>query len=200
MATIANTFEIDNTVDIPGRRAPLVTGNQTLGSITNLVCGIAERPQPLIWYIWFAVAISFAGMFFSLIAYLLYKGVGIWGNMSPVFWAWPIVNFVFWVGIAHAGTLISAILYLFRQNWRTSINRAAEAMTIFAVVCAGIFPRRSRLVGVLANSLSKFESLDVAAIPQSFALGRVCGRNVRFGVAHVLVYGNDPRFGNVPRS
>ncbi|MEI8019320.1 MAG: NrfD/PsrC family molybdoenzyme membrane anchor subunit, partial [Schlesneria sp.] len=69
-----------------------------------------------------------------------FTGVGVWGNNAPVFWAWDIVNFVFWVGIGHAGTLISAILFLFRQNWRTSINRFAEAMTIFAVVCAGLFP------------------------------------------------------------
>ncbi len=166
MATIANTFEIDNTVDIPGRRAPLVTGNQTLGSITNLVCGIAERPQPMIWYFCFAIAISLATMFFSLIAYLLYKGVGIWGNMSPVFWAWPIVNFVFWVGIAHAGTLISAILYLFRQNWRTSINRAAEAMTIFAVVCAGIFPGIHVGRAWLAFWLTPYPSLNLWMWPQ----------------------------------
>jgi len=72
--------------------------------------------------------------------HLLMKGTGVWGNNNPAYWGWPIVNFVFWVGIGHAGTLISAILFLFRQNWRTSINRAAEAMTIFAVVCAGLFP------------------------------------------------------------
>ena len=72
--------------------------------------------------------------------YLIVTGVGVWGNNSPVFWGWPIVNFVFWVGIGHAGTLISAILFLFRQQWRTSINRMAEAMTIFAVMCAGLFP------------------------------------------------------------
>jgi molybdopterin-containing oxidoreductase family membrane subunit len=77
---------------------------------------------------------------FSLIVYLIATGVGVWGNNIPVAWAWPIVNFVFWVGIGHAGTLISAILFLFRQNWRTSINRFAEAMTIFAVVCAATFP------------------------------------------------------------
>jgi molybdopterin-containing oxidoreductase family membrane subunit len=71
---------------------------------------------------------------------LIYTGVGVWGNRSPVFWGWPIVNFVFWVGIGHAGTLISAILYIFRQGWRTAINRSAEAMTIFAVICAGTFP------------------------------------------------------------
>ncbi len=75
-----------------------------------------------------------------LILLLFFKGVGVWGNNNPVYWGWPIVNFVFWVGIGHAGTLISAILFLFRQHWRTSINRAAEAMTIFAVICAGMFP------------------------------------------------------------
>jgi len=74
------------------------------------------------------------------LAYLFWEGVGVWGNNQPVAWGWPIVNFVFWVGIGHAGTLISAVLFLFRQNWRTSINRFAEAMTIFAVMCAGLFP------------------------------------------------------------
>ena len=80
------------------------------------------------------------GVFGLAIVYLIATGVGVWGNNSPVFWAFDIVNFVFWVGIGHAGTLISAILFLFRQQWRTSINRFAEAMTIFAVICAGMFP------------------------------------------------------------
>jgi molybdopterin-containing oxidoreductase family membrane subunit len=75
-----------------------------------------------------------------LIGYLIFTGVGVWGNNNPVAWGYPIVNFVFWVGIGHAGTLISAILFLFRQKWRTAINRFAEAMTIFAVICAGTFP------------------------------------------------------------
>ena len=79
-------------------------------------------------------------MFFAAIGYLIATGIGVWGNNSPVFWALDITNFVFWIGIGHAGTLISAILFLFRQRWRTGINRFAEAMTIFAVVCAGIFP------------------------------------------------------------
>jgi len=166
MATIANSFEIDNTIDIPGRRAPLITGNQTMASVTNMVCGIAEKPQPLIWYFFFAIASSLALMFFTLIAYLFYKGVGIWGNMNPVFWAWPIVNFVFWVGIAHAGTLISAILYLFRQNWRTSINRSAEAMTIFAVVCAGIFPGIHVGRAWFAFWLTPYPSLNLWMWPQ----------------------------------
>jgi molybdopterin-containing oxidoreductase family membrane subunit len=77
---------------------------------------------------------------FSMVIYLMSTGVGVWGLMIPVAWAWDITNFVFWIGIGHAGTLISAILFLLRQKWRTSINRAAEAMTIFAVMCAGIFP------------------------------------------------------------
>ena len=74
------------------------------------------------------------------VAYLFYRGVGVWGNTAPVYWAWDITNFVWWVGIGHAGTLISAILFIFRQRWRTAINRFAEAMTIFAVICALIFP------------------------------------------------------------
>jgi molybdopterin-containing oxidoreductase family membrane subunit len=81
-----------------------------------------------------------AMMLGALIGYLILTGVGVWGNNNPVMWGFPIVNFVFWVGIGHAGTLISAVLFLFRQNWRTSINRFAEAMTIFAVICAGTFP------------------------------------------------------------
>ena len=88
----------------------------------------------------FGISVLLTMMFFTLIGHLLLTGVGVWGNNAPVFWAWDIVNFVFWVGIGHAGTLISAILLIFRQKWRTSINRFAEAMTIFAVMCAGIFP------------------------------------------------------------
>src|SRR2546426_5490038 len=79
-------------------------------------------------------------MLLGMILYLMSSGVGVWGLGQPVMWGWAIINFVFWIGIGHAGTLISAILCLLRQRWRTSINRAAEAMTIFAVICAGIFP------------------------------------------------------------
>ena len=75
-----------------------------------------------------------------MLTYLVSTGIGVWGNNRPIGWAWDITNFVFWIGIGHAGTLISAILFLFRQKWRTSINRSAEAMTLFAVMCAGIFP------------------------------------------------------------
>ena len=169
MATIASNFnprEIDNTDDIPGRRAPLITGTQTYGSITDIVCRVAEEPQPLLWYILFGFSSLTAVTFLGLIGFLILTGVGIWGNMNPVFWAWPIVNFVFWVGIGHAGTLISAILFLFRQNWRTSINRAAEAMTIFAVICAGIYPGIHVGRAWLAFWLLPYPSLNLWMWPQ----------------------------------
>ena len=92
------------------------------------------------WFIAFGIASTGLLLLVAMLAYQVYNGVGVWGNNVPVGWGWPIVNFVFWVGIGHAGTLISAILFLFRQKWRTSINRAAEAMTLFAVMCALIFP------------------------------------------------------------
>ncbi len=127
--------------EVPGQRAPLVLGANDYRSVTEKVCRIAEDPNlSVYWLVAMAVSLSLTGMLFGCVGYLIITGVGVWGNMNPVFWGWPIVNFVFWVGIGHAGTLISAILFLFRQHWRTSINRAAEAMTIFAVVCAGLFP------------------------------------------------------------
>ena len=109
--------------------------------VTESVSRIAEAPRPpKAWYIAFAISSTFMLMFFGSIGYVFWEGIGAWGNMHPVAWGFPIVNFVFWVGIGHAGTLISAILYLLRQDWRTAINRFAEAMTIFAVICAAIFP------------------------------------------------------------
>ncbi len=131
----------DNTTNDPTRRAPLVTGKHDLASITETVSGIVERPAPpRAWYAAISVTSLVALSLFFLVGYLVTTGIGVWGNNSPVFWAFDIVNFVFWIGIGHAGTLISAILFLFRQKWRTSINRAAEAMTLFAVICAGLFP------------------------------------------------------------
>ena len=132
---------IDNTREDPAHRAPLVLGDNDFASVTEKVCGVVEKPKPpRAWYVAFGVSSALTGMLFGLIGYLLLVGVGVWGVNSPVGWGWAIVNFVFWVGIGHAGTLISAILFLFRQKWRTSINRFAEAMTIFAVMCAGLFP------------------------------------------------------------
>jgi molybdopterin-containing oxidoreductase family membrane subunit len=132
---------LDNTADDPTQPTPLVLGDHDFTSITETVSSIAERPRPpRAWYIAFAVTSSLTLMMFGMIAYLIFSGIGVWGLNNPVGWGWAIVNFVFWVGIGHAGTLISAILFLLRQKWRTSINRFAEAMTIFAVICAGIFP------------------------------------------------------------
>jgi molybdopterin-containing oxidoreductase family membrane subunit len=142
MATIDTTTarDIDNTYDDPRERAPLILGGKSLGDVTDAVCNVAERPTTLGWKIAFAISSSFLLILVICLGRLILTGIGVWGNNQPVNWAFDIVNFVFWVGIGHAGTLISAVLFLFRQNWRTSINRFAEAMTIFAVMCAGLFP------------------------------------------------------------
>jgi molybdopterin-containing oxidoreductase family membrane subunit len=124
----------------PGARAPLVTGEHTAGDVTAAVTGIVEGKTPRWWWIAIAISSTVAAAGIFAIVYLVVAGVGVWGLNQPVGWAWDITNFVFWIGIGHAGTLISAILFLLRQKWRTSINRAAEAMTLFAVACAGIFP------------------------------------------------------------
>jgi len=123
------------------KREKLILNERSYHWITDRVCGIIENKQPALWWLMFipSVIIAMIGVGGGLI-HLVSTGVGVWGNTNRVMWGWPIVNFVFWIGIGHAGTLISAILFLTRQNWRTSINRAAEAMTIFAVMCAGIFP------------------------------------------------------------
>ena len=119
---------------------PLVAPHHDFGSMTETISRVSEFKTPRGWYIGFGVALTWLTVLGLLIAWLFWKGIGVWGVTNPVGWGWAIVNFVFWIGIGHAGTLISAILYLFRQKWRTSINRFAEAMTIFAVACAGIFP------------------------------------------------------------
>lgn len=124
----------------PTKAEPLILGNPTFASITEQVSEITERKTPLPWYILFTMSVSLVMLLFGMIGYLIFKGIGVWGVNIPVGWGWAIINFVFWVGIGHAGTLISAILFLLRQRWRTSINRFAEAMTIFAVMCALIFP------------------------------------------------------------
>ena len=121
-------------------RQPLVLNQRSLGWISDRVASIVEGPTPKWWWPAFLISASLAGMMFAMIGYLVATGVGVWGLNQPAGWAWAITNFVFWIGIGHAGTLISAILFLLRQRWRTSINRAAEAMTLFAVACAGIFP------------------------------------------------------------
>jgi Ni/Fe-hydrogenase subunit HybB-like protein len=126
--------------DTPGTRATLVLGKPTFKTITEDVSSIAEsKPTPK-FLLGLMFALSILAVMAGSLAKLVYSGVGVWGLDNTVFWAWDITGFVFWIGIGHAGTLISAILFLFRQKWRTSINRAAEAMTIFAVMAAGIYP------------------------------------------------------------
>ncbi len=121
-------------------RVPLVLNSRNLDWVTNRISGAVEGGTPRWWWVSFAITVMIAGFGLFCLAYLISTGVGTWGNNIPVGWAWGITNFVFWIGIGHAGTLISAILFLLRQKWRTSINRSAEAMTLFAVICAGIFP------------------------------------------------------------
>ena len=120
--------------------SPLVGEGVTFKSISETVSRVTENKAPRGWWIGFLIAATFTGVMGASIGYLFWTGVGVWGNNAPVYWAWDITNFVWWIGIGHAGTLISAVLVLFRQKWRTAINRFAEAMTIFAVICALIFP------------------------------------------------------------
>src|SRR6266481_1399728 len=122
------------------QRIPLVANQHGFAWISDRVSSIREGKAPLWWWIAFTVSFLALCMLLFMLSYQVATGVGVWGNMRPVMWAWDIVNFVWWIGIGHAGTLISAILFLLRQRWRTAVNRAAEAMTIFAVMCAGIYP------------------------------------------------------------
>ncbi|QCK14626.1 NrfD/PsrC family molybdoenzyme membrane anchor subunit [Mangrovivirga cuniculi] len=121
-------------------RKPLVTGGKSYHDVTQDICQYVEQKPPKTWLA--AFTFSFLVLIVGTYAVVetLWEGIGAWGLNKTVGWAWDITNFVWWVGIGHAGTLISAILLLFRQKWRTSINRAAEAMTIFAVICAAMFP------------------------------------------------------------
>jgi Ni/Fe-hydrogenase subunit HybB-like protein len=121
-------------------RDPLVTGGKTYHDVTHDVCRQVEGKPSLGWFLAFLTAAGVLALGSIAIIATLWEGIGMWGLNKTVGWAWDITNFVWWVGIGHAGTLISAVLLLFRQKWRTSINRAAEAMTIFAVICAAMFP------------------------------------------------------------
>ena len=121
--------------------APVLEPGHTYRSVSDKISSIVlARRTPKEWFIGAAISFSLLMLLLYAVTYLLFKGVGIWGINQPVGWGFAIINFVWWVGIGHAGTLISAILLLLRQEWRTSINRFAEAMTLFAVACAGLFP------------------------------------------------------------
>ena len=123
------------------RRAPVVEGNQGLGWLTDKLSAFAEGKTPLWWWILFLPAAFAATVIFPVcLFYQVFTGVGVWGNNHPVMWGLDIVNFIWWVGVAHAGTLISALLFLTKQHWRTTIGRMAEAMTVFSVMMAGLYP------------------------------------------------------------
>lgn len=121
-------------------RKPLILGKRSFADVTHDITEPLSRKSSAAW--WAALAVAASMMLLGMVAvtYQIRTGIGTWGLNNTVGWAMDITNFVFWIGIGHAGTLISAILFLFRQKWRTSVNRSAEAMTIFAVICAGLFP------------------------------------------------------------
>ena len=132
----------DRMEPVAGSGTPIVIApGHTFASVTDKISSIVlTQRTPIGWYLALASAAATAGLLLISLTWLVIKGIGIWGNNIPVGWAFDITNFVWWIGIGHAGTLISAILLLLKQTWRTSINRFAEAMTLFAVACAGIFP------------------------------------------------------------
>ncbi len=125
----------------PGAEYPVVAASQSFATVTDQICSIIlTRTTPIFWWCGFSFGMFLFLVFGVSLTWLLAKGVGIFGIEVPVAWGFAITNFVWWIGIGHAGTLISAILLLLRQSWRNSINRFAEAMTLFAVACAGMFP------------------------------------------------------------
>lgn len=121
-------------------RQPLVTGGKTYSDVTEDICRPIENKPTKSWWLGFVISLVCLFILVGTLTWTVWEGIGTWNVNKTVMWGWDITNFVFWVGIGHAGTLISAILLLFRQKWRMSINRSAEAMTIFAVFCAAIFP------------------------------------------------------------
>ncbi len=121
-------------------RKPLVTGDKSYHDVTVDIASTVEGKANKLWWIVFGISLSALAWGIGCIIYTISTGIGVWGLNKTVGWAWDITNFVWWVGIGHAGTLISAVLLLFRQKWRMAINRSAEAMTIFSVIQAGLFP------------------------------------------------------------
>jgi Ni/Fe-hydrogenase subunit HybB-like protein len=133
--------EIEPTPDTIHQTVPVIQPGHTFESVTDKISTLVlSRRTPIGWFIGFGISFVIVQVLMLTITYLVFTGIGIFGTNVPVGWAFPIINFVWWIGIGHAGTLISAILLLLRQEWRTSINRFAEAMTLFAVACAGLFP------------------------------------------------------------
>ena len=181
---------------------PLVSGDYDFGSISDLVCGLVERPAPRWWWLAFLVCGTFGLIGAISTVYVISTGLGIWGMNQTVGWGLPIGTFVFWVGIGHAGTLISAILFLFRQKWRSSLNRAAEAMTLFAVACAGLYVmiHIGRVWICLVHGAVSECQRAVPELPQCSVLGLRRHLDLWSGLAHVLVRRPDSRPGDPARS
>jgi molybdopterin-containing oxidoreductase family membrane subunit len=131
----------DTQIKEPPAPKEIIAPGYTFGTVTDQIATVVlTRRTPRFWFGGFAVGLTLLMLFLLAVVTLFVKGIGIWGLRTPVMWAFDITNFVWWIGIGHAGTLISAILLLLNQRWRNSINRFAEAMTLFAVACAGMFP------------------------------------------------------------
>jgi len=137
---MASTATSASTTNDPLEPIPLIEGVQTDASLNSSLLNYVWRSPGKGWWALFGLALAGLGLLGVAITVTLVKGIGMWGNNIPVGWAFGIINFVWWIGIGHAGTLISAILLLLQQKWRTSINRFSEAMTLFAVICALLFP------------------------------------------------------------
>ena len=139
MSAAAQPLDVRIPVDPDAEDAPVLLGNPTDAELTDQLLGVVLEPPR---WIGRAILVTAAGslVLFAAIAYTLVTGIGVWGNDIPVAWAFAITNFVWWIGIGHAGTFISAFLLLLEQKWRTSINRFSEAMTLFAIMQAGLFP------------------------------------------------------------
>src|SRR5262245_44424896 len=136
---MADELEVKEAPPSPSKA--IIDPNYTFGTVTDQIASVVlTKKTPRFWFAGFAVGMTLLMLFLLAVVTLLVKGIGIWGLRNPTFWAWDITNFVWWIGIGHAGTLISAILLLLNQRWRNSINRFAGAMTLFAVACAGMFP------------------------------------------------------------
>ncbi len=144
MARITTTRDESGFIREPGRsygaEVPVLAPGHTYRSVTDKITDVVFNRTPKGWYFGLAVTLAMLMLLVTSVGYLFARGVGIWGINIPVSWGFDIINFVWWIGIGHAGTLISAILLLLHQEWRTSINRLSEAMTLFAVACAGMFP------------------------------------------------------------
>jgi molybdopterin-containing oxidoreductase family membrane subunit len=139
MSVSAVSLEGQRLPEFPDRE-PWIAPGCDLGWVTDRLARLSEGPAPRWWWRAFWISLLGSALLVALLAYQISVGVGVWGNNRPVMWGWDIINFVWWIGIGHAGTLISAMLFLLRQRWRTAVHRAAEAMTIFAVLCAAIYP------------------------------------------------------------